>query len=214
MEKKVQQIDVVDFMKKMEESEKEFRLQFDPQSKTFHNGFKKLVDLGGKRIPESMPTEFKENDKETIEIKDFGKKYNEIFATREFLTNIKKLIAKLTIYTEEIFREKNTKRKEKKTKSLENLHKELKKVEDYFLNIENYKEKLGKPMENLIVNSQKNFNSQEEFSDFNFEAQRFMNKIFIEMNVLLKELKIIKKEVIEQKRAEIKIENGEKQENN
>lgn len=41
---------------KMQESEQEFRKQFDPTSPSFHGGLQTTVPTGGDRVPESMPT--------------------------------------------------------------------------------------------------------------------------------------------------------------
>jgi len=44
----------------MQESEQEFRKQFDPTSPSFHGGSEAVVPTGGDRVPESMPTMYPE----------------------------------------------------------------------------------------------------------------------------------------------------------
>lgn len=46
--------------KDMEQSEQEFKKQFDPTSETFHKGVTTSVPTGGQRVPESMTTMYPE----------------------------------------------------------------------------------------------------------------------------------------------------------
>ena len=44
----------------MQQSEEEFRKQFDPNSASFHGGSQTVVPTGGDSVPESMPTMYPE----------------------------------------------------------------------------------------------------------------------------------------------------------
>ena len=57
------------FQKDMEESEKNFKAQFDPNSDQFHKGDKTVVPIGGNKIPNSMPSEYDSQKK--LEITDY-----------------------------------------------------------------------------------------------------------------------------------------------
>lgn len=48
------------FEEKLNQSEAEFRNQFDPASGSFHGGPQTVVPTGGNRIPDSMPTVYPE----------------------------------------------------------------------------------------------------------------------------------------------------------
>ena len=60
--------------KQMEQSEEEFRKQFDPNSESYHKGLNVPVPLNGQKIPESMPSVYPEgfDHNQPQEVIDYG----------------------------------------------------------------------------------------------------------------------------------------------
>lgn len=98
----------------MEESEQEFKKQFDPTSESFHKGDTRAVPVGGQRVPESMATMYPEgfDPNQQTEVIDYGEEYKKVEQDRNILQNLKKSLAKLCPIVEaflrhdQIFKEK------------------------------------------------------------------------------------------------------------
>lgn len=92
MEKKEQT-----FEDKINQSQEEFKRQFDPSSASFHGGIHVVVPTGGDRIPESMPTVYPQGFDPTKpqEVIDYGDAYRDVEASRTVFQNLKKDLAKL-----------------------------------------------------------------------------------------------------------------------
>jgi hypothetical protein len=80
------------FQKLAEQSEEEFRKQFDPTSETFHGGSNMPVPLNGDRIPESMPGMYPEgyDPSKVPEVADYGEGYRKVEADRAVYQDLKK----------------------------------------------------------------------------------------------------------------------------
>ena len=76
--------------KALEESQEDFKKQFNPDNIYYHNGDLRPVPLGGNRIPNSMPTVYDENAKQEVEPENvnYGPEYDERYALREHLSNL------------------------------------------------------------------------------------------------------------------------------
>jgi hypothetical protein len=76
----------------MQESEEEFRKQFDPSYPGFHGGSQAIVPTGGDRVPESMPTMYPEgfNPNQAEQPIDYGAEYKQVEENRAVYLNLKK----------------------------------------------------------------------------------------------------------------------------
>ena len=77
---------------KMQESEEEFRKQFDPSSASYHAGNQTIVPTGGDRVPESMPNMYPEgyDPNQPQEATDYGPEYKQVETNRGVYQNLKK----------------------------------------------------------------------------------------------------------------------------
>jgi hypothetical protein len=107
------------FGEQLKQSEESFMDQFDPNSDKYHNGSPEPVPIGGKRVPESMPTEYPENMSSfanAVPAEEYGEEYTKADKNRKELLSLKKLIASQTQIVEAIYRhEQHFKEKADKT---------------------------------------------------------------------------------------------------
>jgi hypothetical protein len=82
---------------KMQQSDEEFRRQFDPSSGVHHGGIQVVVPTGGSRVPESMATMYPEGFDPTkpSEVIDYGEEYRAVESNRGIYQNLKKELARL-----------------------------------------------------------------------------------------------------------------------
>ena len=91
---------------KMQESNEEFRKQFDPNDPNYHGGPTTAVPTGGARIPENMQAMYPEGfdpNQPQVEI-DYGEDYRQIESNRQVYLNLKKELAKLGPIVESFLR--------------------------------------------------------------------------------------------------------------
>lgn len=94
------------FQQLAEQSEEEFRKQFDPHSESFHGGLTTPVPLNGDRVPESMPSMYPEgyDPNSAPEPVDYGEEYRKIEEERKMYQDLKKSLAKLCPVVEAFLR--------------------------------------------------------------------------------------------------------------
>ena len=201
------------FDQDIRESELLFKDQFNPDSIHFHNGDPTPVPVGGQRIPNSMPTVFNPNPEPAIEkCVNYGPEYDQIFAKREFFSELKKTLAKLTPPIEAILRHKEVfaskanpndaghLAKLKKNIDIEKekimlVIKELQSSAEIIKEFHEYKESYYLNLKKIIDNGLLDYQDKEQFTTYAFEVKNYSKDVFKEMAVLLEKMKAIKKAI-------------------
>lgn len=200
------------FEKDLAESEQMFKAQFNPNSILYHNGDPTPVPLGGQRVPNSMPTVYKDQPQASEEKPpNYGPDYDRIYNTREFFNSLKKALAKLTPPIEAILRHKETfaasanpnnqahVAKLKKSIDIErekinNVTKELQGLGQFLQDLPEYKESFCVNLNKIVENGKVEYQDKEQYTNYAFEVKNYSKDVFKEMGLLLDKIKAIKKE--------------------
>ncbi|EGR32316.1 hypothetical protein IMG5_088040 [Ichthyophthirius multifiliis] len=181
----------------MEESEQEFKNQFNPQSDKFHQGSQVVVPLGGSRIPESMKSEYPENQGEiqNEENVSYGEEYEKIQNLRNDFLNFKKTISNIPKIHEQNLRQNQN---DKENKEILKILFELEPLTQKVLQSE-FKDRY-EGLQATLESSKGEFKNKEDLTDFGFKIKKYSANAFTDAGKLLDKMKKIKKE----KQKEIK----------
>jgi len=193
------------FANDIQEAEKEFVDQFNPNSKTYHHGDTRAVPIEGKRVPESMPTEYdpaymeKSAQAENI---DYGEEYNKLVQLRTVFQDLKKVLNKVCPPLESILRIKQAEGEQglKDAMIKGELEKEKAVTDEIqskyipLLKNSSYADKYVSGLETICTDAYKDYKTKEEYTDFIFFVKKFTSNCFSEATNILALLKKIKAE--------------------
>jgi len=186
------------------EAEQEFAAQFDRTSKTFHGGDQTAVPVDGKRVPNSMPTEYDPEymakAQETANI-NYGEEYDKVTQLRTLFQDIKKVLNQVCPPLENILRIKLSEGEEaQKQTQIEAEKAKVKTVTDElqnrFISVlkqnPEYNDQFVPGLETICKDAFKDYQNKEDYMEFAFFVKKFTQKCFGETTTLLGKLKKIK----------------------
>ena len=193
------------FGKDIQEAEQEFVQQFDPNSKTYHHGDTTPVPIEGKRVPDSMPTEYdptymqKAAESENI---DYGEEYNKLVQLRTIFQDLKKVLNKVCPPLESILRIKLTEGDQGQKDAMIKAEYEKEKLVTEEISTKyipvlknsNFADKYVSGLETICTDAYKDYKNKEEYAEFLFFVKKFTQSCFSEATNILAQLKKIKAE--------------------
>ena len=198
--------------KALAESEDEFKKQFDPNFIYYHNGDARPVPIGGNRIPASMPTVFDENAKQEAEPENvnYGPEYDERYALREHLSNLKKVLSNVVKPLEAILRHRETFEKKGNPDNKSHLEKLQQNVDEEVVKLKGvikdllplidiiqkteFSDKYTQTLKEIVEQSQSDYKNKEDLMEYAFRVKKTAQSVFADMGKILEQMKKIKKE--------------------